>query len=206
MHTKEIVIFMIGAAAGFAASLIVCKKVYGNKAEIRAQEEIESYKEYANKKIEAYKNDAEKAEKKFEFFKAKEDNEGKMQEDKAVKEGYINYSRTYAPPDEEDDDDDVEEGIRKEEYKAKDVEKAFEISGEEFGDIPSFEEESLLLYKDGILATEDDKIFEDRESTFGDILESSGFTYDDSIPTIYIRCAKISTDFEITKINSFYGT
>ena len=210
MHTKEVIIFVTGVAAGFAASLIVCKKIYGDKARKAIDEEIASYKEYADKKIEAYKNDAKKAEKKFEFFKEKEDNEKETEDKKDVKAGYINYSRTYAPPDEEeDDDDDVEEGIRKEEYKAKDVEGPFEISGEEFGEIPSFDEEHLLYYKDGILALEDDdNILEDKDvaTALGDILDSSGFTYDESMPTIYIRNVRTSTDFEITKINSFYGS
>lgn len=203
---KYVLTFTTGAAAGFAVAYIFVKKQYEERIS-KHEEEIQSVKEYAKKLVEAYKNEAMKAEKKFEMSISKS-------EENIVKE-YTDYSaltREYdASVKEDTDEEDLEEnedyleGLALSEI-TNSKKGPFIISADEYDELPSVEGQVLYYYaNDGALVNEDEEMVEDPERFVGDLLISSGFT-DDTSPVIYIRNLLLGSDYEITKVfSSFDG-
>ena len=78
------------------------------------------------------------------------------------------------------------------------------IKGEEYGEIFSYDQNTLYFYRDdGVLATDDDEIIENPEEILGDALDKYSFR-DNTEPAIYVRNYKLETDFEILKMNDSY--
>lgn len=115
-------------------------------------------------------------------------------------------------PEEEDDigeeEDEVEKSINifKAAEEVKDR-KPVLITEEDYNDIcdnhsDEWDCDNIFLYNDGTLAQEDDTIIDDEnvESMFGDCLDKYDFK-NSSEKTIFVKCWKLNTVYEIAKIN-----
>lgn len=79
------------------------------------------------------------------------------------------------------------------------------IRSEDFGEIPTFEEKSLLYYQeDDTLTTDDDELVEDRNAMVGECLSQFGFEDNDE-KTIWVRNYEYETDYEIIKVFGAFG-
>lgn len=172
-------IFAAGAAIGSAVAWLYAKKYY----ERIANEEIESMKEWVNRRISEHEETTSDMnipdEKPIPSMKP-----DLMEYAKKVKDlGYIDYSHTNSEPEEakEEVEEDVDDYI-------------YVIKPEEFGEC-DYNEVSLTYYADGILTDEQDEPIEDLAGTVGeDYMTHFGeFEYD----SVFIRNERLQVDFEI---------
>lgn len=172
-------IFAAGAAIGSAVAWLYAKKYY----ERIANEEIESMKEWVNRRI------AEHEETTSDTNVPDEKSIPSMKPDlmeyakKVTDLGYIDYSHTNSEPEEakEEVEEDVDDYI-------------YVIKPEEFGEC-DYDEVSLTYYADGILTDEQDEPIEDLAGTVGeDYMTHFGEFEDDSV---FIRNERLQVDFEI---------
>lgn len=172
-------IFAAGAAIGSAVAWLYAKKYY----ERIANEEIESMKEWVNRRISEHEETTSDMnipdEKPIPSMKP-----DLMEYAKKVKDlGYIDYSHTNSEPEEakEEVEEDVDDYI-------------YVIKPEEFGEC-DYNEVSLTYYADGILTDEQDEPIEDLAGTVGeDYMTHFGEFEDDSV---FIRNERLQVDFEI---------
>lgn len=180
------VMFVVGAAAGSAATWLYAKKYY----ERIAQEEIDSVKavfsEHKPDTVVKNNNVQEENQHKADIAKLKPDlvnYAAKLQE-----EGYTNYTKHSEKIIEE-----------------KDVpmpNKPYIISPEEFGESGNYTQISLTYYSDGVLADDEDEIIEDIDDTVGeDFVDHFGDYEDDSV---FVRNDRLRCDYEILKDNRSY--
>lgn len=180
------VMFVVGAAAGSAATWLYAKKYY----ERIAQEEIDSVKavfsEHKPDTVVKNNNVQEENQHKADIAKLKPDlvnYAAKLQE-----EGYTNYTKHSEKIIEE-----------------KDVpmpNKPYIISPEEFGESGNYTQISLTYYFDGVLADDEDEIIEDIDDTVGeDFADHFGDYEDDSV---FVRNDRLRCDYEILKDNRSY--
>ena len=173
MNSKVIFAFILGAAAGVAASWKF------NEARFKriADEEIESVKErFSIEKTEIIevvepepKEDIEPSEEDYRSY-----------QDLVKKMGYTKYSKN-------------------EEEKGGDIMKdaPYVIAPDEFGEFDEYETNSFTYYADGILADDGDDIIDDIDSVVGkDSLNHFG-EYPDDPDTVYVRNDRLKTDYEI---------
>ena len=172
-------IFAAGAAIGSAVAWLYAKKYY----ERIANEEIESMKEWVNRRI------AEHEETTSDTNVTDEKPIPSMKPDlmvyakKVTDLGYIDYSNTNSEPEEakEEVEEDVDDYI-------------YVIKPEEFGEC-DYDEVSLTYYADGILTDEQGEPIEDLAGTVGeDYMTHFGEFEDDSV---FIRNERLQVDFEI---------
>lgn len=181
------VMFVVGAAAGSAATWLYAKKYY----ERIAQEEIDSVKAVFSERkpdtvVKNNNNIQEENQHKADIAKLKPDlvnYAAKLQE-----EGYTNYTKHSEKIIEE-----------------KDVpipNKPYIISPEEFGESGNYTQISLTYYSDGVLADDEDEIIEDIDDTVGeDFADHFGDYEDDSV---FVRNDRLRCDYEILKDNRSY--
>ena len=86
----------------------------------------------------------------------------------------------------------IDEGYTAEEAETKDP---YVISSDEFGFFEDYEEITLTYYADDILADDQDRIIEDKESIIGRDALSRLTNTDDE--TVYVRNEKLKVDYEI---------
>ena len=86
----------------------------------------------------------------------------------------------------------IDEGYTAEEAEPKDP---YVISSDEFGFFEDFETITLTYYADDILADDQDRIIEDKESIIGRDALSRLTNTDDE--TVYVRNEKLKVDYEI---------
>lgn len=181
------VMFVVGAAAGSAATWLYAKKYY----ERIAQEEIDSVKAVFSERkpdtVVKNNNVQEENQHKADIAKLKPDlvnYAAKLQE-----EGYTNYTKHSEKIIEE-----------------KDVampNKPYIISPEEFGESGNYTQISLTYYSDGVLADDEDEIIEDIDDTVGeDFADHFGDYEDDSV---FVRNDRLKCDYEILRDNRSYS-
>ena len=170
--------FVLGAAAGSAATWFIVKKKY----EQLAQEEIDSVKEAFSRRNSI--EDGEEVETEEESSE-EEDEEVPVTKLKTLKEfteelrrsGYTNYSNA----------DSLEETD----------ERPHVITPEEFGELEDqgFQTISLTYYADQVLADDDDRVITNVDDIVGyDSLTHFGEYEDDSV---FVRNEKLKCDYEI---------
>ena len=86
----------------------------------------------------------------------------------------------------------IDEGYTAEEAETKDP---YVISSDEFGFFDDYEEITLTYYADDILADDQDRIIEDKETIIGRDALSRLTNTDDE--TVYVRNEKLKVDYEI---------
>ena len=171
--------FLLGVGVGAVGAYFLLK----DKFEMQAQEEIDSVKEFYSKRNE-------------EKVENKEGEEVKVKDEKPpIKEYFkkIDQYKNYNTP--------VEKPVdpAKEPFN----EDPYSIKPDEFGDIEDYEQTSLMLYSDNVLAWElDDEIFEDADEKLGPGFEDHIGEYEDNVA--YIRNDIEKTDYAIYRDTRTY--
>lgn len=197
---NKFISFALGVAVGSAGTYFAVKKAI----EARTDKEIESVVEtFKNRfdKIESVLTDEQKEELGI-FSPSKEVLESEPKD--------ILQKEPYPVPDRNETQEEYEKKMQKLGYSVGvdlsenndqhaesivDIESApYVITEEEFGEFGN-EEETLMLYSDGVLATEDDDPIDDIESLIGNCLNEMG-EYDD---TLYVRNQERETDYIILR-------
>lgn len=160
--------FVLGAISGGAATYFITKK----KFEERAQKEIDSVKEYFTvPKVELKKEDIAKEpndEKKDVIAEQAVKRPSLTEYAKKLKDGgYVNYSDKNVNPEK---DEKIESSMKPE-----------VIDPDEYGDDETYDQVSLTLYSDGVLADEDDTILNINEVIGEGNLDRMGEYEDDAL-------------------------
>lgn len=167
--TVGILAFISGAAVG----AVVAWKLLKTKYEQIAQEEIDSVKEVFAERLEELKGKSEDSEDDSEEDSKPSDDSSNMKE-------YSNIIKKA--------------GYNNEKGEAKDMNKPFVISPDEFDD-SDYEKESLNYYADGVVADDYDNVINDVDSLIGeDSLNHFGEYEED---TVYVQNDELKTVFEI---------
>ena len=183
--------FILGAAAGAAASWFIVKKRLEEKylAAIDSMERV--YARRATRDI-----PEEEVEVEPDREPEEENREMSVREyaEKLAENGYTDYA----------DLSKVEEA-KKEEQKeeVKNVKKPYVISPYDYGEADGYDTESLIYYADGVLTDDDNNPIEDVEGTVGkDALTHFGEYEDDSV---FVRNERLKIDYEILLDSSKYS-
>ena len=163
--------FIGGAAVAALATWKIMEKKCEKKYSDIAEEEIKSVKErFTVPKIEKIKSEKNPGGENTEKFLKSVMNKPSLADyvKQLEKSEYINYSNVETKP--ENKKDEPDDGIHV-------------IEPDEFGDDTTYDQISLTLYADGILADEDDTII-NAEEVVGDALEHMGEFEDDAIHVI----------------------
>lgn len=183
--------FILGAAAGAAASWFIVKKQLEEKylAAIDSMERV--YARRATRDI-----PEEEVEVEPDREPEEENREMSVREyaEKLAENGYTDYA----------DLSKVEEA-KKEEKKeeVKNVKKPYVISPYDYGEAEGYDTESLIYYADGVLTDDDNNPIEDVEGTVGkDALTHFGEYEDDSV---FVRNERLKIDYEILLDSSKYS-
>lgn len=183
--------FILGAAAGAAASWFIVKKQLEEKylAAIDSMERV--YARRATRDI-----PEEEVEVEPDREPEEENREMSVREyaGKLAENGYTDYA----------DLSKVEEA-KKEEQKeeVKNVKKPYVISPYDYGEAEGYDTESLIYYADGVLTDDDNNPIEDVEGTVGkDALNHFGEYEDDSV---FVRNERLKIDYEILLDSSKYS-
>lgn len=172
--------FVLGAAAGVAASWTVIKK----QQEQKYQEALESME-----RVYAKRSDRDISEEvEGEPEPTEENREMSVREyaEKLSEIGYTDYAELAKV-----------ESEKKEEKKEEvtNVKKPYVISPYDYGEADGYETESLIYYADGVLTDDDNNPIEDVEGTVGkDALNHFGEYEDDSV---FVRNERYKIDYEI---------
>lgn len=207
---NKIITFMLGVAAGSAGTYFAVKKAI----EIRTDKEIESvvttFKERFDK-MEEILTDEQKEELGI-YSPSKE----------AVNEPVtILQKRPYPEEEKNETQKNYEKEVEKlgysvgvdlsegQDQNAESIVKVdngpvgsapYIISEDEFGEFGN-EEETLILYADKVLATEDDEIVDDPEALLGDCLSE----FDEYVESMYVRNQNRETDYIILRSEKNFG-
>lgn len=190
---KAIFAFVLGAAAGSAATWYAVKKKY----EQIAQEEINSVKEkFSYKKAELDTAVSEETDEKCpNTVRDSADKEETISvadyARKLAKEGYTNYSNAEDIPEEQSPLE------RLPDVNPDPQDKPYVISPDIFGEFEDYGNISLTYYADEVLCDENDEPLEDIEGAVGaDFFEHFGEYEDDSV---HIRNDRLKCDYEILR-------
>ena len=191
---NKLVSFILGTGIGSVATYLVVKKIIEERTDKEIESVVETFKERFDK-IEEILTDEQKEELgihspsremlKNEPKENLQEERNKIQKNYEEKMNDLGYSTGV---DLSDDTDHSVESI------AQIGLAPYVITEEEFGEFGN-EEETLIFYADGILATEDDDPIPDVESLVGDCLKEFG-EYDD---VLYVRNQDREIDYTILR-------
>lgn len=167
-NTKTFLGFAAGVLIGSIVGILAMKEYFQEKANTRADEEIESMKEH---------------------YLKKEENVKRVTNEQIEKRAYEIITERYART----DDQKISEKKEKEETMTDEI-RPYVIEPEEFGDI-GYKTVSLNYYEDGVLTYENDDVITNVDEIVGkDSLGRFGEFEQDSV---YVRNDELQTDFEI---------
>ena len=212
---KEALIFLSGAAIGGFSSWFVCKKHYEKKAE----EEIASVEKAFTDRLNELEDEKEEAldiasNALINSNGYNKDNPGSKEflRNKSTLEGFvktanaerIDYTKAFDKNSKETievdgvpSDDSAEET-----HKSGDI---YEIPYDKYGTKPGWDVKEIYYYiGDGVVVDDDEQFIDNPDYLLGNVIETSGFN-EDGVRNIYIRNEKISTDFEVMKIDGSYA-
>lgn len=196
---------LIGGAIGAGITYYICKKNFDKKIEEERAKIRAEYKEYYERKQE--EEDTAKASHK----PAVPDKPVETVEEHAEKQQYKNLAGLYDRAElEHPTEDDLVEMTENEEKLHDALSKAHDkvkiIQVESFGEIQSYECESLTYYVyDKTLCHENGDIVDDVEYLVEDALDRYGWAdNDEDTDALYVRNYKIQKDFEIVKVLDEY--
>lgn len=196
---------LIGGAIGAGITYYICKKNFDKKIEEERAKIRAEYKEYYERKQE--EEDTAKASHK----PAVPDKPVETAKECAEKKQYKNLAGLYDRAElEHPSEDDLVEMTENEEKLHDALSKAHDkvkiIQVESFGEIQSYECESLTYYVyDKTLCHENGDIVDDVEYLVEDALDRYGWAdNDEDTDALYVRNYKIQKDFEIVKVLDEY--
>lgn len=174
---NKLLIFAAGSVIGSAVTFVVMKRKY------------ESY-EWEEEYIEEQEEESqEKEEEPVEEKAGKLLNEGFREGLKSVKrENMIQYNKIL-------NDNEYSSGEDKKE--AKDVEKPYMITVDEYAELGDYNTESLYYFEDGVLTDESENIIDDVEDIVGE--EALAKFDEEEVDSVYVRNDTRKTDYEILR-------
>lgn len=174
---NKLLIFAAGSVIGSAVTFVVMKRKY------------ESY-EWEEEYIEDQEEEPqEKEEEPVEEKAGKLLNEGFREGLKSVKrENMIQYNKIL-------NDNEYSSGEDKKE--AKDVEKPYMITVDEYAELGDYNTESLYYFEDGVLTDESENIIDDVEDIVGE--EAIAKFDEEEVDSVYVRNDARKTDYEILR-------
>lgn len=190
--------FLAGAAISGLSAWFITKKLCEKKYAAIAQEEIDSVKkEFTSPRVDAAKKFIEEKKKAMvkESDKAKQaTNKPSLTEYAKNIKSYINYS------DSENKEEVGSNGLKRISFKPNGSIRV--IEPEEFGEDEEYDQVSLTLYADGILADEDDRVISDVEGLIGKgSLDRIGEYEDDAL---HVKNEALKTYYEILEEERSY--
>ena len=194
--------FLLGVGVGAAGAYFYLKE----KFELMYQEDVQSVREAYGQKLDELYEDKQYADNEleegpeehgFKPVKLKHNKPDLMEFSKMVKkEGYTQYARNVKGV------GDIILGVDAKIHQLF-HEDPYIIKSNEFGDIEDYDQKTLILYSDGILADElDDEIFTDESKLVPDYKDQFG-TGDDE-DAVYIRNDIEKCDYFISKDSRTY--
>lgn len=191
---KKQLINVLMFAAGAIAGGFITYKLVDNRYQQMLDKEMEAVKEHANCLIKKYtKTDSEPYDKQTSFL----DNNGEIidnsHEARSIDEMAQDAVITYSTVEKKDISDDKKD--------------PYIISATEFSDeMPHFSKVCLSYYEQNhvFINDEDDEVIDDPRYLIGDAYEYFGCNVDEP-NVVYIRNYKQSTDYELTRLDSFYS-
>lgn len=215
---------IIGGIGGFFAG----KYYFENKANERADAEIDDMRQYYNISRDYINNNDDIAS--VNSIESEEEDYGvhvrhrengplssdernaikkQRREDREKAYNKVRYNAISKPNDNEVEDPDIAEMEQiADERKETRNEKPRIISESAISDLPSYYDSRTLFYYmfDGTLVDEDDNIIDDPCHLIGDALTKYGFIDDDNDENIiYVRNYELDTVYELQKINAAFG-
>lgn len=174
---NKLLIFAAGSVIGSAITFVVMKRKY------------ESY-EWDEEYIEEQEEEPqEKEEERVKEKAGKLMNEGFREGLKSVKrENMIQYNKIL-------NDNEYSSGEEKKE--AKDVEKPYMITVDEYAELDDYNTESLYYFEDGVLTDESENIIDDVEDIVGE--EALAKFDEEEVDSVYVRNDARKTDYEILR-------
>lgn len=186
---NKIVSFILGAGVGSVATYFVVKRIIEERTDKEIESVVTTFKERFDR-VENILTDEQKEELGI-YSPSKEVLESEPIEQNTTKENYekemkdLGYSTGV----------DLSDGHDQHAENIVDLGSApYVITEDEFGEFGN-DEETLILYADGVLATEDDDPIDDVEELLGDCLKAMG-GYDE---TLYVRNQERETDYTILR-------
>lgn len=174
---NKLLIFAAGSVIGSAVTFVVMKRKY------------ESY-EWEEEYIEEQEEEPqEKEEEPVEEKAGKLMNEGFREGLKSVKrENMVQYNKILK-------DNEYSSGEEKKE--AKDVEKPYMITVDDYAELDNYNTESLYYFEDGVLTDESENIIDDVEDIVGE--EALAKFDEEEVDSVYVRNDARKTDYEILR-------
>lgn len=174
---NKLLIFAAGSVIGSAVTFVVMKRKY------------ESY-EWEEEYIEEQEEEPqEKEEEQVKEKAGKLMNEGFREGLKSVKrENMIQYNKIL-------NDNEYSSGEEKKE--AKDVEKPYMITVDDYAELDDYNTESLYYFEDGVLTDESENIIDDVENIVGE--EALAKFDEEEVDSVYVRNDARKTDYEILR-------
>ena len=192
---NKIMIFALGVAAGSVGTYFAVKKVIEARADKEIESVVETFKERSDK-MEAILTDEQKEElgiyspsKEILNDELIEKNEKQKNYEQEMKD--LGYSTGV---------DLSEETDHNAERIAQIGSAPYVITEDEFGEFGN-DEETLIFYADGVLATEDDDPIDNVEELVGDCLNEFG-EYDERL---YVRNQERETDYIILRSEKLWA-
>lgn len=189
---------LLGAGIGSGVTYFICKSHFKKTLEEERKKIRAEYKEYYERKQE------EEDEAKVKHVKAIPDKPVEMKEYKEIVQSYDRAE--LERPTEEDLIEETENINKMHDALAKSHDRVKLIKIDHFGEINSYECESLTYYVyDKTLCHENGDIVDDPSFLLGDALDRYGWADDDSdTEALYCRNYAISKDFEVVKVLGEY--
>lgn len=167
---NKLLIFAAGSVIGSAVTFVVMKRKYESyewEEEYIEEQEEEPVEEKAGKLI----------------------NEGFRAGLKSVKrENMVQYNKILK---------DNEYSSGEEKREAKDVEKPYMITVDEYAELDDYNTESLYYFEDGVLTDESENIIDDVEDIVGE--EALTKFDEEEVDSVYVRNDARKTDYEILR-------
>lgn len=180
---KNAIIFLAGVACGAAGAYFFLKDKFADIA----QKEIDSVKD-SYKKVAILTIQDDGSVKEVDPPVTVKNEKPPIKEYFKTIEKYQNYNKVEVP------EDSVHKSFNEDPYV---------ISPEEFGEIEDYEQESLVLYSDGVLANDvDDEIFEEADEKLTPDFDDHFGDYEEN--AVHIRNDIEKTDYAIYKDSRSY--
>ncbi len=196
MKTKNVLIFLLGVVTGAGGMYLSFKSINDKKVEQRVNDEL--FKNRVDQDPPTM--NAPETDDVVETHKEKERDLTRYSE---IVSNKTDYTKAIVKDKVTTMSDAIEEKVEKivEKKPAKKMKVPKKITQEEFDSTPEDERKTLYYYADGVLADEDDQVYDPTETMGATNFKNFKSTYD----TVYIFNYALDLMFEIMPCNSRYA-
>lgn len=169
---NKVVIFAVGAAVGSAVTYVVTRRKY---------EQSWEYEEEETQEIQETEE---------------ENSDDGNDEEEPKKDDVVQYNKIVKNYSSEDIKEEKEEDL------AMDIEKPYEITVDEYGEMDDYEVNSLYYYEDKVLTDQYGNVIDDVNEIVGE--ENLKKFDDETVDCIYIRNDALMSDYEVLRDIGFF--